>query len=70
MIITANIVKNNTIKVSLLYTYKVLFIQSITHTVLMHVCSIVLHTLVPHALHELHTKRHATGINLVFFMLK
>ena len=28
----------------------------------MYVCSIVLHTLVPHALHELHTKRHAMGI--------
>ena len=30
----------------------------------MHVCSIVLHTLAPHALHKLHTKRHTSGINL------
>ena len=30
------------------------------------VCYVVLHTLAPYGLLDLHTKRHVTGINLVY----
>ena len=63
-IITANIAKNSATKVCLMYTYKMLFIQSMTSAYSI-VCYAVFHTLAPYALYELHTKHHSTGINLV-----
>ena len=55
------------IMVSLLYSYLcgAVYIEYSINTCSI-VCSVVLHTLVPHKLHQRHTKCHVMGINLVY----